>query len=369
MREDASDWLRRLLWLGALSLTACSQHIPRIAWQDSGLIDCVPAGSLGKKGKLQTCETSAIAIRDDKVWLANDKDSLPPTSAFFTLARSALQGHVEYGQLQFLNAGPVAKARKIEELSHSRTLDLTLAVTAFDRTPETEEKDAKAYNQLMIWRGADPSTAVRLPDPLAKNSMALRPLLQTALADATTPTGPAYFKIEGMSQDDQGTLWLGIRETGPDYEHPQYRLWLLETTRRQTKSGEFKLGSDFKRIKLIEHGSDLNGWGLSGLLYDSKRKGLWISASREVGEGQPLQSRLFFLPNRQRERGHLRSVQALSTDTPWIAPHKIEGLAFADADTLIAICDEDRTQSPVHVNGKDLIRQPHQGVFLRIALH
>lgn len=369
MHEYVAHWPRCLLWLVSIALTACSQHVPRVAWQDTGLIDCVPAGSVGKKGKLQTCETSAIAIRGDTVWLANDKDSLSPTTAFFELERSALHGHVRYEQLRFGKYGPLGKTRKIEELSYGRTLDVTLAVTAFDRTPETADKSAKAFNHLLAWRGADPSTAVRLPDGNAKNSMALRPALQDALADASAPTGPAYFKIEGMAQDGRGTLWLGVRETGLDYEHPQYRLWLLETTLRQTKSGGFKLGSDFKRIELSEDDHNLSDWGLSSLLYDAKRQGLWISASREVGEGQPLESRLFFLPNRHRQTGNLRSVQALSADTPWIAPHKIEGLAFVDPDTLIAICDEDRTPSPVRVNGRDLVRQLHQGVFLRITLH
>lgn len=367
--KHAPQQAQGLFLLLACLLSACTLRVPRADWQASGLIDCVPAGSVNGKGEPQTCETSGILIRGEQVLMANDKAVLPPASAVFAMPKSALaDGHVPYSRLQFQQGGVLAEARKIEELSSSQQQALNLAITAFDRTPATEKKNAPAFNNLLAWQGTNPQSATRWPLG-ERDSMSLRPALQAALADADHPEGPDYFKIEGMSFDDRGNLWLGVRETGVDYAHPIFRRWLLEAHYAIGADGQFELEPKFERIELDAPSEDLRDWGLSALLYDPWRRGLWVGLSREVGEGQPLQARLFFLPQRALKSGRLRPVAANRQTSPWIAPHKIEGLAFADRNTLIAICDEDRTQSTVRVNGESLIRQLHQGVYLRITLH
>lgn len=349
-------------------LGACAQHPPRADWLASGLIDCVPAGSVNAKGEPQTCETSAILIRGEQVLIANDKAVLPPAGSVFALPKSALDGDVPYAQLQFVTTGALATARKIEELAGSQHGDLNLAITAFDRDPQTEQNNPTAFNRLLSMQGTEFAAATTWPNS-APDSMQLRPYLRRALASTDLAEGPAYYKIEGMGFDDAGHFWLGIRETGPDFLHPTFRRWLLESRYTVDDTGQFDLDQQFKRIELTHGDEDLSAWGLSGLLYDPWRRGLWISLSREVGEGQPFQARLFFLRDRERASGRMQAVADMDASGPWIAPFKIEGLAFADRNTLIAICDEDRTQSPVRVNDAARIRQLHQGVFLRIRLH
>ena len=362
----------RLLWLVLLLLPqiACHRAGLRANIQESGLVACVQPGALDAKGKVLTCETSAVTVIGDRVLIANDKQVAPPAAQVFSLPLESLHGEVAFETIRPELHEWVTQVRKIEDITRSEAHDLTLITTAFDRTPETGGPDGARFNNLLaIW-----GQAVEHADVMAHqsvdivSSIALRERFLRALATSEFPVGPPYFKIEGLAVIPPNNLLFGIRETGPDFEHPRYGMTVLHGRFSEDEHGAIVLSERFQRLDLKLPEGAASNLGLSAMAYDHKRKGTWIAGSIEGAEGEPMRSQLFFLPDKRWREGRLDSVLAHRGALQFDLPYKLEGITMLDDHTILGVCDEDRTLSEVVIDNKALRRDLHQGVFVRILV-
>ena len=367
---------RRMLAVALLITTSCSlasrdpSRAPKEASEsglagyvridrvETHLFDCFPRASEKR------CESSAVVNLDRRLLIASDKHVDPPYSPLFWMAsHNPTAKPVEY-----LTRGPLLEARKIEEIAVGPEDGLVFATTDFNWPTSDGELEPDAYNTLLVWR-ENPATA-QVVEPsvhLGKtSSRGLRTRFARALADEADPSGPPYFKIEGMAALPGRRLLFGVRETGPDYEHPRYRHVILQATYTLTTDGIIVLSDSFSKVIDFSTEPEAEPTGVSALLYDPQRRGLWIVATHEVPEGEQGHfAKLWWTDWNSAKPDDLRPAPVLSSSgEPFVFPHKIEGITLLEDGRLFGVCDEDRTPSQLD-GGR--VREMHQGIY--VILH
>lgn len=362
--------LRLLAGLLALSgLAGCNPAVLRGEVHETGLIACTAPDAVDLAGKPVGCESSAIAVVGDRLLAANDK--APVAGPLVSVPVSGLSGRIAHESVRVESPAWAAGIRKIEDMAPLHGHGRTLVTTAFDRTPETGGKDGARYNVLLSVRDASLDDArVIAPGTMdgVTTSMPLRQVLAAGLADEAFPDGPPYFKIEGLAFVPPDTLMFGFREIGRRFDEPTYLMRILAGRVTFGADGAMVAPDTFLAIDLERPRGSLDGVGLSALAWDPYRRGTWVAASLERAEGAPLRSEVHFLPDRHRDRGRLKPLRGPRGRDPLVIPHKVEGLVVLDRHTLLAICDEDRTPSPVVIDGVETKRRMHEGVFVKIRV-
>jgi len=351
-------------------ITGCQQQAIRADLSQVDLLACVTAGA-DAKGKPVTCESSAVAVIGDRVLIANDKVPPAPDSSLVTIPLSALATPREAIPVRPESPAWLANIRKIEEMAPSPDGQYTFVATAFDRDGATAGPDGLRYNNLLRFPNTDLDAASVIAgteiDGIS-SSVILRAEIRRALITTELPEGPAYYKIEGLSILPGNRFVFGVREIGATFEKPSYTMILLAAGYGTDATGRMIVTSPFTRYDLKLPANAPAGIGLSALSYDPERQGLFVAASLEKDEGEPLQSFLYFIRQRDVARGKLVAVRDAATREPFAVPYKLEGLARLADGSLIGVCDEDRTLSPVTRNGQTTRRALHEGVLLRITL-
>ena len=341
-----------------------------------GQIDCFEAGTLrdDKPDALAYCETSAVVRVDGKFWVASDK-GLPQKNeaSIFALTvspRDTTLARIEDSEQQ---ASPFNLLRKIEAMASSSSDGWTFASTAFDRV-SSEKPSWDAFNSLLAWPAGKPHDARIVEASLrdgVTSSVTLRKGFTRALSDAQWPEGPPYFKVEGLAALPGQRLLFGVREAGASYKDFDYQIRLIEA-RYRVEGDQVRIDPDaFKEVyraaPTIVAGHRL---AVSSLLYDAKRKLLWMLTSFEEEEGG-LGAFLMHAPADDFARASAWSlVRTLNSTEPFLFANKAEGMEFIDPDSIVVIFDEDRRlnrgatpELPTRV-----AREAHQGAYMLVRI-
>lgn len=297
--------LRKLclpLLFNCLLLTACSAPInsPEIfSGPVSGESRFEPSGAAwdGASGRLL---------------VLNDKSDEPPVYLYSLEQDRRLRLE---GQFAVLDAmGNPIEAKKFEDLTTTNQPGRFLAVTACDR-PDP------AYNKLLA---IEMSSGAPVFEELSFFPEVIEKLHQEI--------GYPFLKIEGLAMSRDGkTLYLGIREVGPDYKNPQYivSVWGLDLS-----DPSMKLYNVFTFDLTQVIGRDV---GLSAMEIDPDSKDLLFLTSYEVDD------------TASGVGGHLWST---SSTPPFPLPrsplaefnNKPEGLATMSNGKLIITFDDDNVR-------------------------
>jgi hypothetical protein len=321
-----------------VSTIAEAQNQAQITEED--LLDCFPAGSRDTNGKLMFCEASAALNLGKTILIASDKN-LPHGNPFFLASRHRLG----------LSKAPVIpvqgqhfdQVNKIEALAQTPNGQTVFASTAFDRL-------GKNYNALLAWPTQHPGRAQLVA------SLPFREQLQNHL-------GVPYFKIEGLMVLPGQRLVFGIRESGTDYQHFQYRILLVVATFKTAANGEISLTPtlttmlDFDIPAALGLRTDL---GISSLEFDPKTERIFLTTSHE--DNDALGAYLWHTDLNKLKQGIAPELIRQADGTPLHFSHKAEGITVLDKRHLLILHDDDR-----HTGGIP-DRQPHQAVYSVVEL-
>ncbi|MCA1691971.1 MAG: hypothetical protein LC733_07165, partial [Actinobacteria bacterium] len=204
---------------------APSELVGRIAQID--VVDCFGASTVDADGRSLSCEPSAVEIVSGRALFISDKetpDELPSPTLWMPLEQP-WPDVVSSADIRHESTSTIRSTRKIEGLTKSAEGDLVFAISDFDWPPDGTSAEPDLYNRLLYWPiGHVDQAAIANPTSNGDvvSSVSLRPHFIDALKSEKYPSGPPYFKIEGLVAMPNRELWFGVREIGPDYEHPDY---------------------------------------------------------------------------------------------------------------------------------------------------
>jgi hypothetical protein len=340
-----------------------------------------------KETKLAYCEASAIAVLDDTLLFASDKD-IPGEnrSSIFSVTRALTktsESAVHEIGTQAETYFPKEVFRHLKKAEDfTKTLDgkTVLLTSGFDRI----KKDSTAwhpYNTVMAFPKGHPEKAyVVNPVPAGDHglcSLGLRKALARALANDAFPDGMPYFKVESLAVIPQQRILFGIREMGQKYNDFSYTITILQAPftikNDRVHIDEAKLRPFLSLAAPMIRGHKA---ALSSLHYDPKRKSLYLLTSyEEEVENINLGGFLFRLP-----LSAINETSASLLATPFLMHqgpsdilhfgHKPEGISLLDEDTLIVVHDDDRVlkQTDALLPNRNFIKQPEEAAYTIIDL-
>ena len=357
----------------AAALLSCSEApseaVGRIA--QIGLVDCFESSAVDAKGRPLSCEPSAIEIVGDRALVISDKETphgLPSPTMWLPLAQP-WPDRVSSSDIRHEPDATIRGTRKIEALATSAEGDLVFATSDFDWPPDDTSPEPDRYNRLLYWPIARVDQ-VAIANPTTNgdvvSSVSLRRYFTAALKSRAYPSGPPYFKIEGLVAMADRELWFGVREVGPDYEHPDYTVTILSASYSKSADGTVALRPPFSVVTRVDPAAELpstDRLGLSGLTRHDDA--LAMLTSREAPEGQVGHESYIWLADLSARPGLDLQVLADADGRPLKLPCKAEGVDFVDPGRLLVVCDEDRSPSTfARSDGERLTRRPDQGVVM-----
>jgi hypothetical protein len=267
------------------------------------------------------------------------------------------------------DAAAFAKSEKIESLALGR--DFSFGATDFEWIT-ANPAEADTYNNLLRWPGTDVSKADLLHASErdgVRSSRVLRDSFSAVLSSPQYPSGPPYYKVEGLEQVDGVSLIFGIREIGTDYEHPEPCFVLLEAAIEKDKGGKPTISTKF--TKSLEFTPKVPGFenlqfGLTSLESDKNNK-IFIAAAASEKDG--VFTSTFWLFSRADGRFSQPALLHDLKGKPLVILHKVEGVAFESNDTILAICDDDRELTSITTPAGTLTRKPHEAAYFRIRIN
>jgi hypothetical protein len=357
----------------AALLLSCAEPPPELAGRiaQTGLIDCFEASAVDGKRRPLSCEPSAVEIVRGRALIFSDKetpDGLP--SPIMSLAlEQPWPDVVPASAIRHESGATLRETRKIEGLTTSAEGDLVFATSDFDYPPDGTSTEPDPYNRLLYWPIGHPDRAA-IANPTSNagvvSSVSLRPHFIAALKSAQYPSGPPYFKIEGLVAMPKRELWFGVREVGPDYEHPDYTVTILTASYSKSGDGTVALRPPFSVVTVLRPSDELpsmDGLGLSSLARHDDL--LAMLTSREAPEGQ-VGHEAYLWVARLPGKGELDFQVVPGADRrPLRLPCKAEGVDFISRSRLLIVCDEDRSPSSFATSrGERFTRRPDQGVVM-----
>jgi hypothetical protein len=200
------------------------------------------------------------------------------------------------------------------------------------------------------------------------SSVSLRPYFMAALKSDKYPSGPPYFKIEGLVAMPNRELWFGVREVGPDYEHPDYTVTILKASYSKSDDGTVAVRPPFSVVTRVDPSVRLpstDRLGLSSLARHDDA--LAMLTSREAPEGQVGHESYIWIARLSAAAGLDFQVVAGADGQPLKLPCKAEGVDFLSPSRLLVVCDEDRSPSTFARSAGDrFTRRPDQGVVMMV---
>jgi hypothetical protein len=357
------------------ALLSCSNAPSEIVGRigQIGLIDCFEASTVDAKGRPLSCESSAVEIVRGRALVISDKetpDELPSPILWLPLEQP-WPDLVASANIRHESTATIRGTRKIEGLTKSAEGDLVFATSDFDWPPDGKSAEPDLYNRLLYWPiGHVDQAAIANPTSNGDvvSSVSLRPYFMAALKSDKYPSGPPYFKIEGLVAMPNRQLWFGVREVGPDFEHPDYTVTILKASYSKSDDGTVAVRPPFSVVTRLDTSVSLpstDRLGLSSLARHDNA--LAMLTSREAPEGQVGHESYIWLA-RLSPTGDLDlQVVAGADGQPLQLPCKAEGMDFASPSRLLIVCDEDRSPSTFAGSGGDrFTRRPDQGVFMMV---
>lgn len=328
------------LWLAGCAVESEAVDDDALVSMSGGLSSCVAPALrelIDANGFKPSCEPSAAATVDGKVWIASDKQ-LPSTAttrtAFMQYSPSAILSNDQPPTGYLHSKGVLEGASKIEAMAYDAQSKTVFAITAFDNAT------AAAQNQLLAIPTADPSQAYvvgvvgdeRLAIGDAPDTVGIRSRISSAL-------GAPYFKIEGIAVID-GTLYLGVRESGADKANKRYRRTVLKAALLQQVDRSFQVSPVVELAFEISGADDV---GISDLLFDPAKGLVYILGSTEDAIASPssLGGRLWTMSKADFVGGKASGAKLHAAQFR----HKTEGLTLFPDGRLLVIADDDRVES------------------------
>ncbi len=333
----------------------------------TGIIECFDEGLTYDNQTPVYCEASAALLIGDKILLATDKP-VPgeKRSPVFTIPVDQLKSKsIGRDKVSYVSSEVFRQMQKIEAFAHDGG-KVFFASTAFDRVRSTPEWDT--YNSLVSWSEADFSDAFYLL-PTQNGDMVssrlLRQAFQRALRNDEFPEGPPYFKIEALAVLPGNRLIFGVREIGKSFQNFTYTCTLIETTFETSLSG-VRLMPEFRKI--YEFAPEVNGrrLGVSDLAYYPAGNSLLVLTSYEADgdeKTKAMASCLWALPLARMANGEKPMLVKNADNTPLEIPYKGEGLCVLNGRTVFIVHDEDRKESSLTIEGRTVVKKPHQTIY------
>ena len=332
---------------------------------EGGLLNCFTASN-ALNGQPVWCEASAVLFDGKNILIANDKDMPVGQSPVFmktpaTLVDSTIQP-------TFLTNPAFAAARKYEDFSQTPDGKFVFLTTAFDRVKPTSH-DWDGYNTILYWRNGDPEHPLVLaPDDTSRTSIAYRQRIAQVLATNEFPESVPYFKIEGLAATTNQLLF-GIREEGKSYSDFKHRIKVVSVSYRIETVGNaerIRLADDWKLIAdfnpVPTEPSLPQPLALSSLEYDAGRNRFWLVTSLEANG--KLDAYLWSISPEDLYANKPFTLIRNAQGEPLRMNHKAEDVTPLDANRLLLIHDDDRTQTSV---GSQM-RQPHQAAYTIVTI-
>ena len=338
-----------------------------------GLIDCYPASAVDSKGRPLSCEPSAVEVVNGRILVISDKetrDELPSPVLWLPLEQP-WPDVLSSTQVQHEPNAIIRAARKIEGLTKSAEGDLVFATSDFDWPPDGKSTEPDPYNTLLYWPIDDVGRAA-VAHPTSNqgviSSVSLRPSFIEALKSDKYPAGPPYFKIEGLVAMPNRELWFGVREVGPDYEHPDFVVTILRASYSKANDGTVQLKLPFSVVARIDPSIELPSTDRLGLSSLARRDDtLWMLTSREAPEGQVGHESYIWVARLSDKVSLAPRVVAGADGKPLKLPCKAEGLETLGPGRVLVVCDEDRSPSVFpKTEGGSAARRADQGVVMTI---
>ncbi len=357
------------------ALLSCSNAPPelvgRIAQID--VIDCFEASAVDATGRPLSCEPSAVEIVRGRALVISDKETPDELSSpiLWLPLEQPWPDVVSSGAIRHESTATIRGTRKIEGLTKSAEGDLMFATSDFDWPPDGKSAEPDLYNRLLYWPiGQVDQAAIANPTSNGDvvSSVSLRPYFIAALKSGKYPSGPPYFKIEGLVAMPNRELWFGVREVGPDYEHPDYTVTILKASYSKSDDGTVAVRPQFSVVARVDPSVRMpstDRLGLSSLARHDDA--LVMLTSREAPEGQVGHQSYIWVARLPAKAGLDFHVVAGADGQPLKLPCKAEGIDFVSARRLLVVCDEDRSLSTFTRSGGDgFTRRPDQGVVMMV---
>jgi hypothetical protein len=332
------------------ALLACSKApselVGRIA--QIGLMDCFEASTVDAKGRPLSCEPSAVEVVGGQALIISDKETPDelPSPIFWLPIEQPWPDVVTNTDIRHESAATIRGTRKIEGLTKSAEGDLVFATSDFDWAPDGKTAEPDLYNRLLYWpMGHVDQAAVANPTSNGDvvSSVSLRPYFTAALKSDKYPSGPPYFKIEGLVAMPNRELWFGVREVGPDYEHPDYTVTILKASYSKSDDGTVVVRPPFSIVTRVDPSVKLSSadrLGLSSLARHDDA--LAMLTSREAPEGQVGHESYIWVARLAATADLDFELVAGADGQPLKLPCKAEGVDFIRPGRLIVVCDEGR---------------------------
>jgi hypothetical protein len=369
--------MRQAMVLGVLAalLLSCSKAPPEVVGRIAqiGLIECFDASTVAAKGRPLSCEPSAVEIVKGRALVISDKetpDGLPSPILWLPLKRQ-WPNVVSSTGIRHDRTATLRGTRKIEALTKSAEGDLVFATSDFDWPPDGKSAEPDPYNRLLYWPiGHVDQAAIANPTSNGGvvSSVSLRPHFIAALKSDKYPSGPPYFKVEGLVGMPNRELWFGVREVGPDYEHPDYTITILKASYSVSDDAKVLVRPPFAVVTRVDPSARLpsaDRLGLSSLARHGDA--LAMLTSREAPEGQVGHESYIWVASLSAPGGLEFQVVPRADGRPLKLPCKAEGADFVSRGRLLVVCDEDRSPSTfVRSGGGRFTRRPDQGVVMMV---
>ncbi|MBP7653221.1 hypothetical protein KA977_07345 [Candidatus Dependentiae bacterium] len=311
-------------------------------------------------------EISGAVSGGEYIYLVNDKpiqDKSPIFKIHFDKQNSKFHQDITY-----LTSPIISSSEKFEDITITPDGKYIIASTAFDRVmPGTNKLDN--YNKLITW-STDNEDSVTVINHTYNDgiisSVSLRENIKKCLADTDFPEGPEYFKIEGLTALPNNKILLGIREYGKKHDDFNYTIkiicseYFIEKNKLNIKN-DWKLIYNFDTAKMKE--LNYKQLGLSGLTFDPVNNILYILTSYEDSISG-FDGYLWYITLEDFFNSKQLSAVYDETGNEFLSfnPHKPEGAALIDAETLLIVYDDDRmlTMTSKKDNSIEYKRKPNE---------
>ena len=337
--------LRLALGAALLALATATAHAaptaPRGRIDREGTFPCWPPGAVGER----TCEISGAIWTRRGLVVATDK---PLEGGHFShVWRTSLPGGPVTRRAE-LRAPAFLASTKIEGLASDPAGDWCFATTSFSWFVPDAPAQADSWNVLVAWREGAPEAA-HIVEPTVRggvtSSASLIPRMRAALATASSPEGPAWFKIEGLAVLPGQRLAFGVRAIGPSHVE-KTMVGVVIAARYAVCRGRVRIVGRFRKIVDWEP-SALVGRpaGVSGLEYDAASHRLLLLTSFEAERASTpddLDGWAWVLPDAERCRGRAPALVRDATGAPLRFGHKPEAITKVGPQRYLVIHDDDR---------------------------
>jgi hypothetical protein len=341
-----------------------------------GVINCFEEGLKNNKDKTFFCEASAVVYDGNKLFIGNDKPMPELTrSAIFSVDYNASGETLTPDG--YLKAPPFINARKYEDFAITPDNRYILAITGFDRVKDDTPKQ-DPYNTLLIWPVSQPDlvkvVASGTTDGVT-SSVSLREKFSQALKNDRFPSGPPYYKVEGLAVIPNNKILFGVREAGVHFDDFNYVIKIIAADYKivndEMRLGEkFDLVYDFnpvQAITVVKHTV-----GLSGIAYDKFNKRLYLLTSFEESEtDEGVGGFLWTIPLNNLNTNRPPRLLYNDSKLPLMFAHKAEGIAVIDKTHVFIIHDDDRIigRPAVENPATQFSRKAHQAAYTIVRLN